>query len=199
VSGFPAALAVPLQGELVALEPLAPAHADGLWEAAQADEIWAWLVSLNSSRELFETWFETSLAATEAGREGVFAIRELGGGELVGSSRYLNVRPGDRVVEIGWTWFNPRVWRSGVNVETKLLQMTHAFETLGCVRVELKTDARNQRSRGAMTALPAQFEGVLRNHMIVPEIGRRDSAYYSVIDTEWPGVRNNLQRRLASS
>lgn len=196
--GFPAALAVQLQGERVALEPLAPKHADGLWEAAQADEIWPWLVSLNSSRELFDGWFEASLSATREDREGVFAIRQLDGGELVGSSRFLNVRPYDRVVEIGWTWFNPRVWRRGVNVETKLLQMTHAFETLGCVRVELKTDARNERSRNAMAALPAQFEGVMRKHMIIPEVGQRDSAYYSVIDSEWPEVRANLERRLAT-
>ncbi len=195
--GFPAPLAVPLRGERVTLEPLAPEHAEGLWEAAQADEIWAWLVRLNSSRELFDRWFETSLDATREDREGVFAIRELGGGDLVGSSRFLNARRADKVVEVGWTWFNPRVWRSGVNVETKLLQMSHAFETLGCVRVELKTDARNERSRGAMAALPAQFEGVMRKHMIIPEVGQRDSAYFSVIDSEWPQVRANLERRLA--
>ena len=197
MSGFPVELAVPLRGERVALEPLAAEHGDGLWDAAQAEEIWAWLTPLNESREQFERWLETSVEATAEGREGVFAIRDLGDGELVGSSRYMNVRPPDRVVEIGWTWFNPRVWRRGLNVETKLLQMTHAFEALGCVRVELKTDARNERSRGAMAALPAQFEGVLRNHMIVPGIGQRDSAYYSVIDSEWPQVRANLERRLA--
>ena len=199
MGGFPTELAVPLRGERVALEPLAPAHAEGLWEAAQVEETWAWLTALNESRERFDGWMEWSLAATAEGREGVFAIRDLGDGELVGSSRFLNVRPADRVVEIGWTWFNPRVWRGGLNVETKLLQMTHAFETLGCVRVELKTDARNERSRGAMTALPAQFEGVMRNHMIVPGIGQRDSAYYSVIDSEWPAVRANLERRLATT
>src|SRR5262245_29317642 len=196
MSGFPAKLAVPLRGARVALEPLALEHADGLWEAAQADEIWTWLIDLNSSREVFDDWFETSSQATREDREGVFSIRELAGGELVGSSRFLNVRPADRVVEIGWTWLNPRVWRGGVNVETNLLQMTHAFEALSCVRVELKTDARNERSRGAMAALPAQFEGVMRKHMIVPEVGQRDSAYYSVIDSEWPAVRANLQRRL---
>jgi N-acetyltransferase len=197
VSGFPAELAVPLRGQRVALEPLAPEHAEGLWQAAQAEEIWAWLTALNASRERFDDWLELSLSAMRDGREGVFAVRELAGGELVGSSRFLNVRPPDRVVEIGWTWFNPRVWRTGVNLETKLLLMAHAFETLECVRVELKTDARNERSRAAMAALPAQFEGVLRNHMIVPEIGQRDSAYYSVIDSEWPDVRANLERRLA--
>jgi RimJ/RimL family protein N-acetyltransferase len=197
VSGFPADLAVPLRGERSALEPLAPAHAEGLWEAAQADETWAWLAHLNESREKFDRWFETSLAATREDREGVFAIRALAGGRLVGSSRFMAVRPADRVVEIGWTWLDPAVWRSGVNVETKLLQMTHAFETLGCVRVELKTDARNERSRAAIAAIPAQFEGVLRKHMIVPDVGQRDTAYYSVLDSEWPAVRANLQRRLA--
>jgi len=123
-------------------------------------------------------------------------VRRRADGELVGSSRFLNVRRPDRVVEIGWTWFNPAVWGSGVNVETKLLQIGHAFETLGAIRVELKTDARNERSRGAMAALPAQFEGVLRNHMTVPDVGVRDSAYYSVIDTEWPAVRAALRSRL---
>jgi len=197
--GFPAELAVPLRGELVALEPLAPEHSEGLWEAAQAEEIWTWLTKLNSNRELFDRWFASSLEATREGREGVFAIRELGDGALVGSSRFLNVRPADRVVEIGWTWFNPRVWRGGVNVETKLLQMTHAFERLGCVRVEFKTDARNERSRRAIAALPARFEGVMRKHMIVPGVGQRDSAYFSVIDAEWPAVRANLERRLAAA
>jgi RimJ/RimL family protein N-acetyltransferase len=140
-----------------------------------------------------------SLDATAEGREGVFAIRERAGGELVGSSRYLNVRPADRVVEVGWTWLNPSVWRTGVNVETKLLLLGHAFETLDCVRVELKTDARNERSRAAMAALPAQFEGILRKHMIVPDVGQRDSACFSVIDDEWPAVRANLRRRLGGA
>ncbi len=100
------------------------------------------------------------------------------------------------MVEIGWTWLHPRAWRTGANVEAKLLMMRHAFETLGCVRVEFKTDARNERSRAALAALPARFEGILRNHMIVPDVGQRDSAYYSVIPSEWPAVRSNLERRL---
>jgi N-acetyltransferase len=185
-----------LEGEQFVLEPLEEGHADGLWEAAQAPEIWEWLAHVGSSREYFDYWMETSLEAAQAGREGVFAIRSKEGGELVGSSRYLNVRPADRALEIGWTWFNPSVWRGGANVETKLLMFGHAFEELGCVRVELKTDARNERSRAAMEALPAQFEGVLRKHMIVPDVGVRDSAYFSVLDEEWPSVRANLQRRL---
>src|SRR5262249_2777130 len=149
-------LAPRLEGTLVALEPLTESHADGLWEAAQAEEIWAWMTALNQSRERFDYWMELALSAMEEGREGGFAVRELAGARLVGSSRFMEVRPPDRVVEIGSTWFEPRVWRSGLNVETKLLLMNHAFETLQCVRVEFKTDARNERSRGAIAALPAQ-------------------------------------------
>ncbi len=181
-------LSVPLGGSLATLEPLDPAHADGLWRAAQAPEIWRWLAHIGSSREYFDNWFELSLAAHREGREGVFAIRRQRDGEIAGSSRYMAVRPADRALEIGWTWFNPSVWRSGLNVEVKLLMLAHAFDDLECVRVEFKTDARNERSRAAIAALPAQYEGVLRNHMIVPDVGLRDSAYYSVIEAEWPAV-----------
>ena len=190
-------LAVPLAGDLAALEPLEPTHADALWAAAQAPEIWQWLARVGSSREYFGRWFELSLAAHRAGEEGVFAVRDRRSGRLVGSTRYLAVRPADRALEIGWTWFEPAAWRTGLNLEVKLLLLAHAFDDLGCVRVELKTDARNERSRAAMAALPARFEGVLRSHMIVPDVGQRDSAFYSVIEPEWPEVRANLERRLA--
>ncbi len=190
-------LAPRLEGSIVVLEPLAEEHVEGLREAARAPEIWAWLADLNR-RERFDRWLELSFEAARAGREGVFVTRRAGGGEIVGSSRYLNVRPADRVVEIGWTWLEPGAWRSGANVEAKLLMLRHAFEGLGCVRVEFKTDARNQRSRAALEAIPARFEGVLRNHMIVPDVGQRDSAYFSVIDSEWPAVEANLERRLAN-
>jgi RimJ/RimL family protein N-acetyltransferase len=189
-------LAVPLAGELVELEPLAPDHTEELWEVAQDPRIWQWLANVGGSRENFDRWIEISLAAAAAGEEGVFATRDRRDGRLVGSSRYLNLRPADRALEIGWTWLNPGAWGAGVNVEQKLLLLGHAFEQLGCVRVELKTDARNERSRAAMAALPAQFEGIMRNHMIVPDVGQRDSAYFSVIDSEWPVVRANLERRL---
>lgn len=195
---FDAPFVATLPGRLVTLEPLAEEHRDGLWEAAQPDEIWTWLAHLNKSREYFDGWFDSSLANSAAGEEeGVFAVRRVSDGVLVGSSRYLYARPHNRVVEIGWTWFNPSAWKTGVNVETKLLMFTRAFETLGCVRVELKTDARNDRSRGAMAALPAQFEGVMRKHQITPDVGQRDSAYYSVIDDEWPTVKAGLEARLA--
>ncbi len=184
-----------LEGSIVTLEPLLPEHAEELWEAAQAPEIWTWLANLNE-RERFDYWLELTFEAAAGGHEGPFVTRLNADGRLVGSSRFLNVRPVDRVVEIGWTWLNPSAWRSGANLEAKLLMMGHAFETLDCVRVEFKTDARNERSRTALAALPAHFEGILRNHMIVPDVGQRDSAYYSVIPSEWPAVRSNLERRL---
>ncbi len=113
---------------------------------------------------------------------------------MIGSTRYLALRPEHRSIEIGWTWLTPAAWGTGANVEAKLLMLEHAFERLGCLRVELKTDARNERSRGAMAALPAQFEGVHRKHMLVRGGERRDSAWYSVLDDEWPAVRANLLR-----
>ncbi len=201
VAGIEGPLTARLDGALVTLEPLAEEHRDGLWEAAGADEIWTWLAHLNQSREYYDGWFDATLASDsvgegQPGETGAFAVRRNADGLLVGSSRYLAVRRHDRVVEIGWTWFDPAVWGTGVNVETKLLMFTRAFETLGCVRVELKTDARNERSRGAMARLPARFEGVMRKHMIVPDVGQRDSAYFSVIDEEWPDVRAALRARL---
>ena len=184
-----------LEGSIVVLEPFGEEHVEGLWEAAQAPEIWTWLADLNK-RERFDLWLQLTREAAQSGSEGTFVTRHAGNGKIIGSSRFLNVRPNDRVVEIGWTWLNPSAWRSGANVEAKLLMMRHAFETIGCVRVEFKTDARNERSRAALAALPAEFEGVMRNHMIVPDVGQRDSAYFSVIDSEWPEVRANLERRL---
>ncbi|HET9678089.1 MAG TPA: GNAT family N-acetyltransferase [Solirubrobacterales bacterium] len=190
-------LARRLEGSLVVLEPLDERHREELWEAARDPRIWKWLADLGADRDLFDRWFELSREATEEDREGVFAIRRRADGTVFGSSRFMAVRRPDRVVEIGWTWLHPSAWRSGVNLETKLLMLDHAFDALGSVRVELKTDARNERSRAAIAALPAQFEGVLRKHMIVPTVGQRDSAYYSVVDDEWPAVKANLERRLS--
>lgn len=185
-----------LEGSIVTLEPLGHEHVEALWEAAQAAEIWTWLAPIGEDRELFDRWLELTFEAERKGEEGTFVTRDAESGRVLGSSRFLNARPHDRVVEIGWTWLNPSAWRTGANVEAKLLMMRHAFETLECVRVEFKTDARNERSRAALAALPAQFEGILRKHMVVPGVGQRDSAYYSVIDSEWPTVRANLEGRL---
>jgi RimJ/RimL family protein N-acetyltransferase len=189
-------LAVPLRGSLVELEPLRADHAEELWEAGQDPRIWEWLAPLGSDRAMFERWLAASLEDTEADREGVFATRRLADGAVVGSTRFLSVRRFDRVVEIGWTWLNPGAWAGGFNIEAKLLMLGHAFDVLDCLRVEFKTDSRNARSRGALAALPAEFEGILRKHKITPGVGVRDSAYYSVLDEEWPGVRAGLQARL---
>ncbi|MGF1472988.1 MAG: GNAT family N-acetyltransferase, partial [Rubrobacteraceae bacterium] len=141
-------------------------------------------------------WFEEALARSEAGVEAAFATVSVRTGEPVGSSRYLALRPEHRGLEIGWTWLAPAWWNTGANVEAKLLMLGHAFGYLGCRRVEFKTDARNDRSRRALEKLPAKFEGIFRKHMLVRDGESRDSAYYSIIDDEWPEVEANLKRRL---
>lgn len=186
-----------LEGQLVVLEPLAARHEQALFEAAQHPEIWTWLAPIGDSREYFSAWLEASLAEAAAGREGVFATVDRASGTPVGSTRYMNVREPHRGVEIGWTWLTPAMWGTGANIEAKLLMLAHAFEHLRCMRVEFKTDARNERSRAALEALPARFEGIFRKHMLMPGVGVRDSAYYSVIDDDWPAVHANLKRRLA--
>ena len=143
------------------------------------------------------TWLEVSLAAADAGREVPFTMLDAASGAPIGSTRFLEIRLEHLRVEIGWTWMARGVWGQGHNVETKLLLLSHAFEEVGCRRVEFKTDARNERSRGALLALGATFEGVFRKHMVVRDGAPRDSAYYSVIDDEWPAVKAAISARLA--
>lgn len=144
-------------------------------------------------------WFQDTLAACEAGSECVFATLDRASGRPIGSTGYHELRQSHRGLEVGGTWLEPPAWRTGVNIETKLLMLEHAFERLGCIRVEFKTDSRNERSLAALAALPARFEGIFRRHMIIEDVGVRDSAYYSVIDDEWPAVRENLERRLRAA
>jgi len=172
----------------VRLEPLEPRHAEPLWEVAQDERIWRWMrVRGNESRERFREWWES----VDLGFAHYFD------GALVGSTSYLNVRPGDRVLEIGNTWLAPQAWGTGANIEAKLLLMEHAFEGEGFLRVEFKTDAKNERARAALAALPSELEGVFRKHMLVRGGERRDSAWYSVIDDDWPAVKTALRERLA--
>jgi RimJ/RimL family protein N-acetyltransferase len=186
-----------LEGELVRLEPMTAAHEDGLWEASRDERTWRWLsIEQPQTREEMHAYVKAALALEREGAEMPLVTRRREDDRIVGSTRYLALRPEHRSLEIGWTWLHPDAWGSGINVEAKLLMFEHAFERLGCLRVELKTDARNERSRGAMAALPAQFEGVHRKQMLVRGGQRRDSAWYSVIDDEWPEVRANLLRRL---
>lgn len=188
---------ISLEGDRVRLEPLAERHRAPLREAAADPEIWTWIDRRVSETEQgYDQWFEERLAARREAAEFAYATHEIATGRAIGSSSYLAPRPDHDGVEIGWTWLNPSAWRTGANVEAKLLMFSHAFEELGCMRVELKTDARNERSRAAMEALPARYEGNHRKHMRMPISGERDSAYYSILDDEWPSVRANLQRRL---
>jgi RimJ/RimL family protein N-acetyltransferase len=159
------------------LEPLSESHREGLWQAAQAPGIFEWTSHIADSREDFEVWFEERLRFTRIGEKGVFATVDRRNATVIGSTSFHDYRPSDRVVEIGSTWLNPDAWGSGANIEAKLLMLEHAFERLNCVRVEFKTDARNERSRTALAALPAQFEGVLRKQITLPGIGVRDSAF----------------------
>ena len=186
-----------LEGELVRLEPLSPAREEGLWEASRDARTWHWLsVEQPQTREEMRGYLDAAYANQADRSEFPLVTVRRADDTVVGSTRYLALRPEHRSVEIGWTWLTPEAWGTGINIEAKLLMLEHAFERFGCLRVELKTDARNERSRGAMAALPAQFEGVHRKAMLVRGGQRRDSAWYSVIDDEWPEVRANLLRRL---
>lgn len=179
------------------LEPLAVEHEDGLWEASRDPALWRWLpIRRPATRDELRAWLGDALARAEAGLDIPFATVLRSTGEVVGSTRFLALRPEHRSVEIGWTWLAPSAWGTGVNAEAKLLQLEDAFERLGCRRVELKTDALNERSRAALEALPARFEGIHRKHMLVRGGESRDSAWYSVLDDEWPAVREHLRARV---
>ena len=186
-----------LEGRIVRLEPLATDHADDLWEASRDPSIWRWLPIVQpQTREGWQAWIDDALGRVEAGLEIAFATVLSETGRAAGSTRYLALRPEHRSLEIGWTWLAPSAWGTGANTEAKLLQLEHAFDTLGCRRVEFKTDALNERARPALAGLPAQFEGIHRKHMLVRDGANRDSAWYSIVDDEWPAVRDGLRRRV---
>jgi len=179
---------VTLEGASVRLEPLEARHEEALWAIARDPRVWTLMkVRGDESREVFHDWFES----VDLGFAHYFA------GELVGHTSYLNVREDDRVVEIGNTWLVPSAWGMGANAGAKYLLMKHAFEDEGYLRVEFKTDATNARARAALARLPSVFEGVFRKHMLVRGGERRDSAWYSVIDDDWPAVRAELEARLS--
>jgi N-acetyltransferase len=189
----------PLEGGLVRLEPLSEEHREPLRSVAIHPQVWQWIDRrVTETDDAFDQWFDGRLLARKLGEEHGYATLTADG-EPLGSSSYLAPRPIHDGVEIGNTWLTPAAWRTGANVEAKLLMLGNAFEEFGCMRVELKTDARNERSRGAMEALPAKFEGIFRKHMLMPVTGVRDSAYFSVVDDEWPAVRQNLEQRLAGA
>jgi N-acetyltransferase len=193
-------LSTTLNGRLVRVEPLSAEHEPGLIDAAGDPGMFAWMpVDMASSRDALRDWLMATLQAARDGTAVPFAIVDAGSGRVLGSTRFLELRFEHLRAEIGWTWVTRDAWGTGVNVETKLLLLEQAFERTGLRRVEFKTDARNERSRGALLALGATFEGILRKHMVVRDGGPRDSAYYSVIDDEWPAVKAHLQQRLSAT
>ena len=187
---------VVLEGETVRLEPMTHDHVPGLTDAGADPETWTWMPRDGASPSAMRDIVDAALAATASGSEVAFVTVERASGTIAGSTRFLSIVPEHRRLEIGWTWLG-RAWRgTAINSEAKLLMLGHAFERLGAHRVEFKTDARNERSRAALLAIGATYEGTFRSHMIVRDGQRRDSAYYSIIDDEWPAVRARLSERL---
>jgi N-acetyltransferase len=179
----------PFEGRIVRLEPIEERHRDGLRAAALRDpHIHRYT---NMATFGFDTWFDNALAATS---EIPFVVQI--GGAPAGSTRFLNIEPFHRRTEIGWTWLERAGWGTGANVETKYLLMRHAFEQAGMMRVEFKTDARNLRVRGALLGVGGTFEGIHRKHMVLPD-SVRDSAYYAVVDDDWPRVKAMLEAKIA--
>lgn len=188
---------VVLDGRRIRLEPLHPDHFADLAAIAFDAPLWQWTIMGPQDQTGLRRWFDLALANAEAGTERPFATIDRASGRAVGSSRFLSIVPEHRRLEIGWTWVATAYQRTGVNREAKLLQLTHAFETLGANRVEFKTHSRNERSRTALAGIGATFEGVFRNHMIMPDGSIRHSAYFSVIAEEWPDVKARLEAGLA--
>jgi N-acetyltransferase len=184
-------LGTPLEGRRVRLELLGPEHGDALRSAGADPEVWRWMVVDN-----VEDWLEASFEEQGHGRVAFATVVD---GVPLGSTSFLSLAPEHRRIEIGATWVSSAAWNTGANVEAKLLMMRHAFEDLGCLRVEFKTDALNERTRRALAKLPSEFEGIHRRHMLVRGGERRDSAWYSVIVDDWPEVEANLERRLAAT
>ncbi len=189
---------VTLEGRAVRLEPLGDAHLEGLCEVGLDEELWRWTLGHVRTREEMRAYLEVALKGQTEGTMLPFAILAQPSRQVVGSTRFGNVDRENRRVEIGWTWIGRRWQRTAVNTEIKYLMLRHAFETLGCVRVEFKTDALNQTSRRAILRLGAKEEGILRRHMITDSGRIRDTVYYSIIDGEWAEVKARLEAKLAA-
>lgn len=181
---------VTLEGTHVRLEPLRLAHAEGLRAAGSYDQIWTYT---STRMDDPVTYIEAAIRNERLGTELPFAIVERSSGRVIGSTRFLGISQADRGLEIGSTWLTPSVWKTSVNTECKYLLLRHCFEELGCIRVQLKTDSRNENSQRAIKRIGAVHEGVLRNHAIVQNGYVRDTVMFSIIDREWPAVKNRLE------
>ena len=186
---------VTLEGSAVRLEPLRREHADGFWGIAKNDleDIFRWIPYSMKTREDFEKLINNAFAEQERGESVVFATVERSSGRTIGSTRFMNIDRINRRVEIGSTWIAPAWQRTGINTEAKYLMLRHAFEMWECMRVELKTDALNQKSRKAILRIGAKEEGTLRRHLITWTGRVRDTVYFSVLDNEWPEVKARLE------
>jgi N-acetyltransferase len=183
-----------LTGKYVRLEPMTEAHIPALAEIGVRQPFWDFMVyGRMETDEDMRGWALDILSRAEKGTDLPFVAIQLASGRVAGATRYMNIMPNDRGLEIGGTWYGPEFQRTVLNTECKYLLLQHAFETLGCIRVQLKTDLRNERSQKAIERIGAVREGILRNHMILPDGYYRHSVYYSILDTEWPDVKKRLQ------
>lgn len=189
---------VTLEGRHVRLEPLSQAHHADLSASGLDPELWRWIPTQVRTPEEMSAYIETALGEQSRGVSLPFAILDKSTGRAIGSTRYGNIERTHHRVEIGWTWLAPAWQRTPVNTEAKYLLLCHAFETLGCIRVELKTDSLNDRSRAAILRIGAREEGTFRNHMITSTGRIRHTVYFSIIDSEWPDVKARLESRLRS-
>jgi len=183
---------VTLQGRVVRLEPLALAHVPGLARVGLDPELWRWIPTQVADAAQMQAWVQTALDEQTAGTSLPFAIISQASGEAIGSTRYMNIVPAHRRLEIGSTWLSTAAQRSGANTEAKLLLLTHAFEALKAIRVELKTDALNSKSRAAIARIGGIEEGIFRRHVICASGRVRDTVYFSMLDNEWPAVKTRL-------
>ena len=188
---------VVLTGKHVRLEPMTEAHVPALTEIGVGQTFWDFMVyGRMETAEDMRGWVHDILSRAEKGTDLPFVAVHLASGRVAGATRYMNIMPNDRGLEIGGTWYGPEFQRTMVNTECKYLLLHHAFEALGCIRVQLKTDLRNERSQKAIERIGAVKEGILRNHMILPDGHIRHSVYYSILDTEWPDVKKNLENMM---
>jgi RimJ/RimL family protein N-acetyltransferase len=183
---------VTLQGRVVRLEPLALAHVPGLARVGLDPELWRWIPTQVADAAQMQAWVQTALEEQAAGNSLPFAIISQASGEAIGSTRYMNIVPAHRRLEIGSTWLSTAAQRSGANTEAKLLLLTHAFEALKAIRVELKTDALNSKSRAAIARIGGIEEGIFRRHVICASGRVRDTVYFSMLDNEWPAAKTRL-------
>jgi len=191
---------VVLTGKHVRLEPMTEKHVPGLAEIGAGQTFWDFMLygNINTVDDM-HNWVLDILSRAEKGTDLPFVAIHLASGRVAGATRYLNIMPKDRGLEIGGTWYGSEFQRTPVNTESKYLLLRHAFETLACIRVQLKTDLRNERSQKAIERIGAVKEGVLRNHMILPDGRYRHSVFYSILDTEWPEVKKKLEEMMARS